>query len=179
MSNSSLMKTKAAALAQLEAVIEGLQKHFPNGQFLIGNVAYTTATLVQVFQGLITAIKGVNAAQVSAKDAVASMRTEEAKVRPVFKGLKRNLQSTYGTASTTLADFGFEPIKAPTPLTVEEKAAAAAKRKATREARGTEGKKQKLAVTGNVVGITVTPITSSATASVAQQPAPVAGPVVK
>jgi hypothetical protein len=158
-------------LAQLEAIILGLQKHFPSGQFTLGNVAYTTAALVQLFQGLVTAIKGVNAAQVSAKEAVAGMRTEKAKVGPVLLALKRNLQSSFGTASTTLADFGLEPTKARAQETVEDKAAAAAKRKATREARGTTGKKAKLAIKGDVVGVTVTPITTSTAATPVQQQA--------
>jgi hypothetical protein len=44
----------------------------------------------------------------------------------------------------SLADFGLNPKKARTPLTIEEKAAAAAKRKATRAARHTMGSKQKV-----------------------------------
>jgi hypothetical protein len=59
-----------------------------------------------------------------------------------------------------LADFGFAPPKAAT-RTPEEKAAAAAKAKATREARHTLGKSQKKTVKGNVTGIVVTPVTSA------------------
>ena len=40
----------------MQAVIVGLQKHFPNGQFTLGNTAYTTAALVTLFQGVIDAI---------------------------------------------------------------------------------------------------------------------------
>jgi hypothetical protein len=155
----------------MQALIAGLQKHYPSGQFTFGNVAYTTAALVTLFQSVITAITNVNAAQASAKDAVASMNGAIATMGPVFLALKNNLQNTYGTTSTTLADFGLEPEKARTPLTVEEKAAAKAKAKATREARGTTGSKQKLAVTGNVVGVTVTPITASPSAQPPAQPA--------
>jgi hypothetical protein len=59
-----------------------------------------------------------------------------------------------------LADFGIS-TKTRTPLTVEQKAAAAAKRTATRAARGTKGAKQKKGIKGDVVGITVTPVTAS------------------
>jgi ABC-type transporter Mla subunit MlaD len=162
------MSTKAAALAQMQALIDGLQKHYPNGQFTFGNVTYTTQDLVTLFKSLMTAIVAVNAAQASAKDAVQTMNGVKAKVTPVFRALKRNLQTTYGTATQTLADFSLEPETAPTPLTVEQKAAAKAKADATREARGTASKKQKSAIHGNVTGVTVTPVT------VTTEPAPAA-----
>ncbi len=57
-----------------------------------------------------------------------------------------------------LADFGLEPRKEPTPLTAEQKAAAAAKREATRKARGTSSAKAKKAIKGNVTAtLVVTP----------------------
>ena len=42
--------TKAAALAHVQALIAGTQKHFPNGSFTLGNTTYTSASLVQVLQ---------------------------------------------------------------------------------------------------------------------------------
>jgi hypothetical protein len=173
MSNTRIRQPKAALLAQMQAVIAGLQKHFPNGQFTFGNTAYTTAALVTLFQSVITALTQLNAAQASAKDAVTALTGVTATMGPVFLSLKRNLQNTYGTTSTTLADFGLQPQKARTPLTVEQKAAAKAKAEATRKARGTTSKKQKLAVTGNVVGVTVTPITASSSSEPSVQPATV------
>jgi hypothetical protein len=59
-----------------------------------------------------------------------------------------------------LADFGIHP-KTRAPLTVEAKAAAAAKREATRTARGTKGSVQKKGIKGAVIGVTVTPITAA------------------
>jgi len=60
-----------------------------------------------------------------------------------------------------LADFGIQPPKVRVPLTVEAKAAAAAKRAATRAARHTMGSQQKKAVKGDVTGIVMTPITAA------------------
>ena len=53
----------------------------------------------------------------------------------------------FGTQSPKLADFGFTVRKRAT-QTAEQKAAAALKRKATREARHTMGSKQRLKLTG-------------------------------
>jgi hypothetical protein len=174
-------KSKTSTLTQLQAFISGLQKQFPSGQFTLGNTVYTTAALVQLFQSLIDAINAVNAAQAAAKVAVSSSKATVTKVGPVVLALKRNLLSMYGDAATTLALFGLVPRKAPAPRTGTELAAAAAKAKATREARGTTSKKSKLAVKGNVTGVTVTPVTGPATPaapSPSAQPAP-AAPVVK
>ncbi|HEY8042589.1 MAG TPA: hypothetical protein VIF15_22460 [Polyangiaceae bacterium] len=173
MTSSSPKVSKATVLALLQALIAGTEKHFPNGSFTLGNTAYTTAALVQLFKSLIDALTAMNAAQASAKDAVAATRGVEAKVDPVLLLYKRFILTTYVGATQTLADFGLTPPKARAPKTAEQKAAAAAKAKATRVARGTKSKKQKLLVKGDVTGITVTPIISPTPG-----PAPSAQPVV-
>ncbi len=169
--SSTMKASKATLLALMQALILGLQKHSPNAQFTLGGIPYTTAALVQLFQSLADAITAVTASQASATEVVASMRAVEAKVGPVFLALKSNLLNTYATSTSTLADFGLEPNKAPAPRTAEEKAASAAKAKATRTARGTTSKKQKLAITGNVSGITVIPVTTVTAPSPATQSA--------
>ena len=171
MSNTTSSKSKATVLAQLQALITGLQKQFPNGQFTLGNTVFTTAALVQTLQSLIDAINAVNTAQANAKVAVAALRVTVATVGPVVLALKRNLLAMFGTATDILALFGLEPRKAPAPRTGPELAAAAAKAKATRIARGTASKKKKLAVTGNVTGVSITPITAPALAPPSAQPA--------
>jgi hypothetical protein len=82
-------------------------------------------------------------------------------MRAFFIAFIAYVRSAFGNSPDVLADFGLSPKKARTPLTVEQKAAAAAKRKATRQARGTRGPKAKLSVTGNVTGVIVTPVTAS------------------
>ena len=159
MSNSMSKANQAQTLALLQALISGLQKHYPNGQFTFGNVVYTTVSLVTLFQGLIDAINKVNTAQASARDFVSAMIATEATVGPVFTLLRRNLRDSLGTTSQTLLDYGLTPAKARTPLTAEQLAAAKAKAKATRIARGTASKKAKNAIKGNVSGVTVTPNT--------------------
>ncbi len=167
----------------MQALIAGTNKHFPNGTFTLGNTAYTTATLLQVLQGLADALTALAAAQLGAKDALTAKQAMEAKVEPVIHAYRRFLHAAFVNATQALGDFGLEPYKAPAPRTAEQKAAAAAKAKATREARGTTSKKQKLAVKGNVTGINVTPVTSTPAATSAPaapatppQPAPTASP---
>ncbi|HEY3822343.1 MAG TPA: hypothetical protein VGL81_34495 [Polyangiaceae bacterium] len=172
MSSTTSIRAKAVTLAQMQALISGLQKQFPSGQFTLENTEFTTATLVQALQSLVDAINEVNTAQAAAKAAVAKLGVTVSKVGPIALALKRTLLSMFGTATTTLILFGLEPRKAPAPRTGTEIAAAAAKAVATRLARGTTSKKQKLKVSGNVTGVTVTPVTAPTAA-----PAPPVTPV--
>lgn len=164
MSNNT-SKTKANALAQVQALIAGTAKHFPNGQFtLLGN-AYTTATLTQVFTSLANAIAAVVAAHASVKDALQALTQVEAQVGPVMRAYKRYVLAAFANATQDLADFGMQPPKQRKPRTAEQTAAAAAKAKATRAARGTKSAKAKLAIKGDVTGVSITPVTSSAPAA--------------
>jgi hypothetical protein len=169
---TTLKPTKAASLARMQAFVAGTQKHFPSGSFTLGNTVLTADALVQLFTSLVSAITAVDAAEASAKDAVTALRGIEAKVAPVARDYKRFLLTTFGTAAQSLADFGLQPPKARTPMTTEQKAAAAAKARATRAARGTTSKKQKLAVSGNVTGVQITPVTAPAEPPPAAQQAP-------
>src|ERR1019366_4178740 len=82
-----------------------------------------------------------------------------ARERPVIRDYVTFLRATFSNAKSQLGDFGLQAPKARTPLPPEQRLAATAK--ATRVARGTVGKKKKLTVKGDVIGVTVTPITAS------------------
>ncbi|HTQ45986.1 MAG TPA: hypothetical protein VMI75_24690 [Polyangiaceae bacterium] len=153
-------------MAQVQALIAGTAKHFPNAQFTLGKIVYTTASLTQLLQGLGTAITAVVTAQASVKDALRALAGVEAQVAPVIRLYKRYVLAMFGDATQDLADFGMTPPKQPKPKTGEETAAAAAKAKATRAARGTKGAKAKSAIKGDVTGVTITPVTSAAPAAV-------------
>jgi hypothetical protein len=173
MSNSTKSRTKAGALAAVQALIAGTQKHFPSGSFTLGNTAYTTASLVTLLQSVADAMTALNAAQLAAKHALTTLQGVLVQAGPVIRVYDHFLQATFANTVPILADFGLAPPKVPAPKTSEEKAAAAAKAEATREARGTASKKQKLTVKGNVTGITVTPITAPTAAPPASPATPV------
>jgi hypothetical protein len=167
MSSNTITSTpnKATALARVQALMAGTQKHFPNGSFTLGNTAYTTDTLVQALQGLEHALIVLNAAHASVKDAGVALRSIEAKVGPLMRDYKRFVLATFSTATQQLADFGMQPPKARKPIDSQKRAAATAKMRATRTARGTTSRKKKLAVKGDVTGVLVTPITHAGSAS--------------
>src|ERR1700722_7514140 len=167
MTTSTMKPSKAEALALVQAVIAGTQKHTPNGSLTFDNATYTVASLVQTLQGLAAAMTALNVAQAGAKDAMAAFVGVKATVGPILTAYRRYLIATYGNATQTLADYGLEPPKARTPLTSQQKAAAADKLVATRKARGTTSKKQKATIKG-VVETVASPVPAAATATPAK-----------
>jgi hypothetical protein len=168
--SSTTSNSKATALAHVQAIIAGTTKHLPSGSFPIGGTTYTTASLIPVFQGLVNAMTAHDAAEAGAKDALAAERAAQRQVGPILLAFKHLVLVQFANSAQTLADFGLTPPKARTPLTTEQRAVRAAKAKATREARGTTSKKQKLAVKGNVAGVTVTPVPVPAATTPPAQP---------
>jgi len=171
MSGTTSRYPKAAALARLQALIAGLQKHFPNQTLNFGKRTFTTASLAKVFQGVADAIQAVNAAQAALKDAVSALREVETQAVPVIRDFRRFVLAVFGSSAQDLADFALQPPKVKQPLSVEQRAAAKAKAKATREARGTDkGKKQRLSVKGDVTGVNITPVTEAPASPIQQAP---------
>jgi hypothetical protein len=165
MSTITSIQSKASALVHLQALMAGTEKHFPNGSFTLGNATYTTASLVQAFKALADALTVLAAAHTSTRDAVTAVREAETKVTPLLRDYRHFLRATFSTANAPLADFGLAPPRPRSPLSSEKRVVAAAKMRATRVARGTTSKKQKLAIKGDVTGVLVTPITAAGPSS--------------
>ena len=153
--------TKAASLTQVQALIAGTTKVYPSGSLTFGNATHPVVSLIQALQSLEQAMIALNTAQSASKDAASALRSLEVSVGPLLRDYKRFLLATFGMSAQQLAEFGLQPPKARTPLSTDKRAAATAKARATRTARGTKGKKQKLAIKGDVTGVTVTPIVVS------------------
>jgi hypothetical protein len=164
---------KQNSMARAEALSEGTTKHFTNAsqELTIGGVNYTVTQVTTNLQQIVDLRNATTSAQASAKACVAA---ETAKLPPLLLFLAAYVayvKATFGNSPTVLADFGLATKKVRTPLTTQQKAAAAAKAKATREARGTKGKVAIQDITGNVVGVTVTPITAPVAPAPSPQPA--------
>ena len=136
----------------------GIQKHLANGQLTFAGGTFTAAEILSKLALLIALRAAVNAAHAAVTAKVAAETAQAPALRAFMGALVECLRVQFGTQADVLADFGIAPEKARTPLTVEAKAAAAAKREATREARGTKGPKAKLGIKGAVTGVVVTPI---------------------
>jgi hypothetical protein len=102
-------------------------------------------------------------------NAVKTFETIDKQATVAVHDLKQYVIGSFGATSSKLADFGFTPHKVVV-LTPAQKAAAAAKRAATRKARNTMGPKAKLKVTGATA--------SAPTATPAGNAAPATAPTV-
>jgi hypothetical protein len=159
-------KGKADSVARAKQLSAGVAKHLASTtQVVFTGGPFTPAQITEKLQAIVTLRADVDAAKAETRVKIAAERADMPSLRAFASALVAYVKVTFGGSPDVLADFGIIP-KARAPLTVEAKAAAAAKRASTRAARHTKGPKQKKAVKGDVVGITVTPVTA-------------AGPVVK
>lgn len=165
---------KAVQVGQL---ITGTKKRFPNGtqKVSIGGVERTVDDCTKLLQGFVDNRTAVETAKANAKAKVDAERAQMATLLAFIGEFVKFIRLTFGNAADVLADFGLAPTKARVPMTAEAKAAAVAKRDATRKARGTTSKKAKRGIKGNVTAkLVVTPATPSPEPSPAAGPAPTA-----
>ncbi len=170
--SASTSNTRATALALVQALVAGTNKHFPNGSFTLLGTGYTTATLTQALTSLANAIAAVIAAHAGVKTAIADLAQVEGQVGPLLRAYKHYVLAAFVSDPQELSDFGLAPPKQRKPRTSEQNAAAAAKAKATRAARGTKSPKAKSAIKGDVTGVRIEPVTSPAPAAPAAPSAP-------
>jgi hypothetical protein len=129
---------------------------------------FTCAQLVAIFQAYVNAAQATKARYQEWRGEVQAEHAAAHTMVPHRSAVKTVLEGRFGKTSTKLMTYGFEPAKTPV-RTTASKTVAVAKAEATREARGTKGKKQKKSIKGNVTGVIITPVTSGA-------PAPVTAP---
>lgn len=167
--------SQSPELALIASMIEGLVKHQSDVPSLVlGSQTQTNAQLVQRLQQRVTNAKAVVTTHLAWQSAVAAASAQRLQDRQWLDDLKQTLRARFSGDASALGDFGLAPRKkrAAKPAT---KVAAAAKAKATREARGTKGKAKAAEITGNVTGVEITPVTvavSKPSASPAPEPTP-------
>jgi hypothetical protein len=151
-------------------LIAGTTKHFSNASSLsFGNGSYTPAQVETSLQTLVDLRAAVDGAKAVAKAKIVAEAAQAPSLRSQMAAYVTYVKATFGNSPDVLADFGLKPRKARTPLTIEQLAAAAAKREATRAARHTMGTKQKKAVKGTITTI-VSPQPTPAPTPVAPSP---------
>ncbi len=169
--NSSGKNSKATRVGQL---IAGAKKRFTNGnqQITVGGASTTVTAALNELQAFIDNRAAVVAAQATAKAKVATEKAALTTLDPFINAFTAMVRFLFGTQPDALADFGLAPHKARTPLTAEKKAVAAAKREATRVARGTKGPKAKSEIHGNITAqLVVTPAGNAAGTPAPEAPA--------
>jgi hypothetical protein len=167
--------SKAGRTTLVGNLIKGSGLHLdPTQKVVLNGTATTVGAILTQLQSFVNNRNAVVAAQATARDAVATERAQAPALNVVIDAFEAFVRFTFGDQATVLSAFGLAPHKVPAPKTAEEKAVAAAKRKATRAARGTTSAKQKKSVKGNVTATLV--VTPAAAPTPAPAEAPVAQP---
>src|SRR5580692_5027313 len=150
-----------------ETLIAGAKKHITTtSSLVIGGVTLTPAQVEASLQTIIDLLSGVSAAKAATQAKLVAWKAQAPSLRSQMAAFVAYVRASYGNSPDVLADFGLKPRKAKTPLTTVQRAAAAAKRAATRAARHTMGKVQKKSVKGTVTTI-VSPAPTTAPEPVA------------
>jgi hypothetical protein len=155
--------TKATETARATQVIAGFKKHLAGvASLTLGSTVYTPDQITGALQLLIDLHNAVDTARAVVNTKLTAERAQAPGLRGLLAAVVSFVKLSFSESPDILADFGLPPKTVRAPLTTEQQAVAVAKRNATRVARGTTSKKAKKAVKGDVVGVTVTPITASA-----------------
>ncbi len=153
--NGSHHATKVDLQALYQAVISGLLAFYaPTDTFLMKSGTYTRDDLVLKFQTFVAAIESTKSLYLQWRQGIQAERELELEVTPLRVGVRAVAQTRFGKDGTQLLQFGFQLAKVPV-HTPASRVLAAAKAKATREARGTLTKKEKAALKGTVTTVTV------------------------
>ncbi|HEY6462017.1 MAG TPA: hypothetical protein VIY73_17745 [Polyangiaceae bacterium] len=171
-------KNKGTRATRAGQLIAGARKRLTNGSQVLtfaGALANVTVdAAVAELQELVDNRAATTAARATARDKVETEAAAMPGLVAFMNAFETLIRVMFSNDTAALADFGLQQRKQPAPQTAEQKAVAAAKRAATREARGTKGPKAKQAVKGNVTAqVVVTPMTAMpAAAPAAPPPAP-------
>jgi hypothetical protein len=170
--NMATTQVKGQAVALAKQMIAGTEKHLTGStQVALLGSSFTPAEITTKLESLVTLRTEVDAAKAATKAKLAAESASMPSLLTFMSALRTYVKAAYGGSPDVLADFGITP-KVRVPLTVEAKAAAAAKRASTRAARHTMGKQQKKEVMGDVTGVLVTPITAAPTVAAPVSPTP-------
>jgi hypothetical protein len=161
-------KNTEATLAK--QLIAGSKKNLSNvSSLMLESGTFTPAQIEASLQTLADLRMSVDAAKAATKAKIADEHAQAPLLRSHMAAFVAFVKTAFSKSPDVLADFGLKPKKVTAPLTIEQQAAATAKRKATRAMRHTMGTKQKKKVKGTVTTI-VTPTDSKASQPVAPSP---------
>jgi len=159
---SKLRDSKKRQADFAERLIAGTQKHLANGgKLTFAGSAFTPSQVIGQLHEVVELRADAEAARAVARAKVAAEEARLPALRAFLLAFAALVKAQFGALPDVLADFGMTPNKTPRPLTPEEKAAAKAKRAATRKARGVIGSRKRAAIKGDVTGVIVTPLTGT------------------
>ena len=156
MTTQSTKKSNPVRTAEDRQLGAGIQKRMPNLALVVLGVPQTASTVEALIQKRVTAIDASTQAYGAWIAAAKTAREAITESDPVLAAVREYVRIQYENDATALADFGMKP-RTVTSLTAEQKAAASAKRQATRAQRGEVSKKAKAAAAAQAAAPPATP----------------------
>jgi hypothetical protein len=143
-------KKRSDLLSTLLDAYRGLKKHFAGQTLVIDGQPWTAEALMEMIQ---RHIEGVQAAHLAYEQWLLQTSALQADLRdklsPALAGLQSYVRLAHGTNSKAYSDHGFAKPKKPY-VSAVTKLVASEQARATRKARSTRGKRQRLAIRGAV-----------------------------
>ena len=143
-SANTIASTRNQQQAALQQMISGLEKHAQDlGSLIIAGTTYSTADLQTTLQARLDALTSALSKKAEWQAAIKADHAERDSTKVFLAGLRQALLVVFAGSVDKLADFGLVGRKL-ADITPQQRVAAAQKAKATRAARHTMGKKQKV-----------------------------------
>jgi hypothetical protein len=143
LSNAVIVDAVTQRLAALKGNVPA------KSQIEIDGKAYKPSDLIAIFQASLDTRAALIKSRAQAKVDLAARGAAEGNRNAIEPGLKSWVTGKFGATSNEALEFGYAPRKTAT-KSAETKATAARLAEATREARGTMGKKERLKVKGTL-----------------------------
>jgi hypothetical protein len=145
----STLKSNSVIVALITARIAAIVKYLTSEKapIPVNGALMTPSALVKLYQKSLKARGDVAAGLAAHKGALKARDEAEAERLAADETLKAWVLGRFGAGSAEAGEFGFAPRKVAT-VSAAARARAVEQNRATREARGTVGKKKKLAIKG-------------------------------
>jgi hypothetical protein len=143
------IKSNSGIVSIVKNRIAAIQKYLvaEKAEIPVNGTVLKPSALMKLYQKSLDTRAAVTAGQAAHKGAITARDAAEGDRLAADENLKAWVLGRYGAGSVEAGEFGFAPRKAPA-VTAATRARAVLQNEATRKARGTIGKKKKLAIKG-------------------------------
>jgi hypothetical protein len=155
-----MRKSNATVVSRVQKLIGGLETYSGTKELVLNGEPVKCSVFVQQLQAKLDLLNAVVTAREAYRLAVAAAKPVTPSIDAAVVQVKAYAATTFGVGSEAYVAMGYTAPKR-TPPTIETMAHAVVQSRATREARGTLGRKQKLAIQAIVPRVSLTPATTS------------------
>jgi hypothetical protein len=142
-----MLKRRVELVATLQTAAAALDKHIGKRKLYIRTKASTGHAVAARLRAHARAQDDAAALHARWLQATRALRVQlRTEIVPAMFDVRAQAQGVFGPHSAEFREFGFRPAKKPGPKGTKSKAAAVVKAAATRKARGTLGRRQRLAI---------------------------------